>query len=69
VLPAGTSESWVQSGEELQREGQQEITNAKQKQLVESAVDGAGAKIKSYVPFDIRPLLPPIRSSRLVSSD
>lgn len=53
MLPAGQSESWVESGKELQREGQQEINNAKQKQLVESAVDGAGAKLKSLVTVSI----------------
>jgi hypothetical protein len=47
VLPEGQAESWIKSGEELQRDGQTEINNAKQKQAVESAVDGASAKIKS----------------------
>jgi hypothetical protein len=47
VLPGETGNSWVESGEQLQREGQTEINNAKSKQAVESAVDGASAKVKS----------------------
>jgi hypothetical protein len=47
VIGGDTGAAWTQSGEELQRQGQTEINNAKTKQAVESTVDGASAKIKS----------------------
>jgi hypothetical protein len=57
---AETAHEWTSAGEQLQSDGQAEINNAKQRQVVDATVDSGAAKLKSWVscPVVVRPLLP-----------
>jgi hypothetical protein len=52
VIPESAgSASWSASGEQLQKDGNAEIEEAKAAQASQATWDAAGAKVKSYVLF------------------
>lgn len=47
VLPGATGDSWIASGQELQKEGQAEVEEAKLEAKKDATVDSAKGKAKS----------------------